>query len=136
MDGRQYKLRLMFKRSIEKLKNKLRSRAGESIGEVLVSLLIAALGLTMLALMITSSGKLLETSKTNFGTYAEAENALSEKPDAYSGTAVTTGSGIASFYNSSDSQILLTDGASGSINVDYFVYEPRSGKYVVSYKAD
>jgi Tfp pilus assembly protein PilV len=44
---------------------KLKSRCGESIAEVLVSILVIAFGLLLLASMILSSQKMIEASKTN-----------------------------------------------------------------------
>ncbi len=43
---------------------KLRSSAGESIGETLVALLISALALLMLAGAVTSAARMVNTSKT------------------------------------------------------------------------
>jgi hypothetical protein len=45
--------------------SKLHSQSGESLAEVLVSVLIAALGLLLLASMISSSGKIIRKSEDN-----------------------------------------------------------------------
>ena len=54
---------------MSKILKKLRSKKGESIGEVLVALLISSLGLTLLAGMITSAKSVLDRSKTKMDSY-------------------------------------------------------------------
>lgn len=54
------------------MKKKLRSRAGETISEVLVALLIASISLVMLAGMITASAHAIERSRKMLETYYEA----------------------------------------------------------------
>ncbi len=130
-----------FKQLIRKAGNKIRSGAGESLSEVLIALLISALGLTMLAVMITSSGRILARSQENFRTYAGAENELSQQAEEISSDAVASGAGICYVYEVSQgtaNKTTLRDGASadGGIEVRYYIYEPRNGKYVISYKAD
>ena len=49
--------------------NKLRSQAGETIGETLVSLLIGALALTMLAGAVSTAGRLVNNSRDNLKEY-------------------------------------------------------------------
>ncbi len=51
------------------IKNKLRSRAGESIGETLVALLIAALALLMLAGAVSSASKIVTRNKAAMEEY-------------------------------------------------------------------
>lgn len=72
---------------------KLRSRAGESIAETLVSVLIAAVALVMLAGMISTTLRLVEDSSKKIEAYYTANDALTklsvlENPDVttYSGT--------------------------------------------------
>ena len=48
---------------------KMCSRAGESIGETLVALLISALALLMLAGAVSSAGKIVTRNKTAMETY-------------------------------------------------------------------
>ncbi len=55
---------------------KLRSDAGETITEVLVSLLISAIALAMLASMIQASANMITTSKDKLGLYYDANNNL------------------------------------------------------------
>ncbi len=72
---------------------KLRSRAGESIAETLVSVLIAAVALVMLAGMISTTVRLVEDSSKKIEAYYTANDALTKLSDlenadvtTYSGT--------------------------------------------------
>ena len=55
---------------------RLRGRAGESIAEVLIALLISSLALMMLANMVGTSQKLVAGSKVSFSETVEKTNAL------------------------------------------------------------
>ena len=55
---------------------KLRSQAGESIGETLVALLISALALLMLAGAISSAANMVRRSKTAMTAYYENDSSL------------------------------------------------------------
>ena len=55
---------------------KLNSRTGDSIAEVLVALLISALGLVILASMIISSTRMISSSRDKMERYYEANNIL------------------------------------------------------------
>ncbi len=68
-----------------KIFEKLHSKAGESIGEVLVALLISALALVMLASMITSSSRMIQNSRVKMEEYYRANSILEACPAA-SGT--------------------------------------------------
>ena len=59
-----------------RLSSKLKSRAGESIAEVLIALLIAALALTMLASVITTSARIITNSKIAMNAYYQKRNGL------------------------------------------------------------
>lgn len=86
---------------------KLRRRAGESIAETLIALLISALALTMLAGAISTVGGIVNTSNQKMKEYYADDEAMAQ----YSGTATSinltiSGSGIsetrtASGYNNS-----------------------------------
>ena len=60
-----------------KLATKLKNSAGESIAEVLIALLIAALALTMLASVISTSSRIITTTKEKMKTYYEENDKLS-----------------------------------------------------------
>ncbi len=57
---------------------KLRSRAGESISETLVALLISSLALVMLAAMITSTSRVVKQSKLKMDDYYQACSLLED----------------------------------------------------------
>ena len=62
--------------------SKLQNNRGDSIAEVLVALLISALALVMLASMITSSSKMILSSKTKMNAYySESSNYASPSAD-------------------------------------------------------
>ena len=60
---------------------KLRSRAGESIGETLIALLIAALALLMLAGAVSSASRIVTRNKAAMKSYYgnDTEDARSQK---------------------------------------------------------
>ena len=69
--------------SMRKLvRKRLVSRAGESLAEVLVALMISALGLMMLAGMISSSSSLVMKSKDTMRDYIAAEADMIKKNNA------------------------------------------------------
>ena len=59
-----------------KLMKRLRSRAGESISEVLIAMLISVLALTMLAAMLSSTVSMVERSKATMNLYYEGNEVL------------------------------------------------------------
>ena len=88
---------------VDKLKKKLNSRAGESIGETLVALLIAAVALVMLAGAISASSDVVISSRKKLEKYYEGEEKLADlSGTASSGTiTITDATGAISFtpYN-------------------------------------
>lgn len=64
----------MLKKS--KLIKRIKSRSGETIAEVLVALLISALGIVLLAGMINSSTSMVTGSKDKIRSYVSADNEL------------------------------------------------------------
>ena len=61
------------------LKRKLRSRAGESIAESLVSILIVALASILFAGMVTASRNMIDTSSRWMQDYYKAVSAINEQ---------------------------------------------------------
>jgi len=53
---------------------KLNSKKGESLSEVLVSILVSALGLVILASMIISATNMIQRSRANMGEYYRTNN--------------------------------------------------------------
>ncbi len=58
---------------MNRVSKKLKSRAGETLSEVLIALLIAALALTILANMISASSKMVLDSRGSLEKYYEAQ---------------------------------------------------------------
>lgn len=119
---------------MKKLKAKLKSLSGESIAEVMITLLIAALALTMLASVIFTSSKVITRSKANLAAYYDANNVL----ESQSGTArnvsasvqvQTGGSGDTATWG----PVNLVTG--GSMAVQCYVNDTLSAKPVVAYHA-
>lgn len=61
-----------------KLKNKLKSKKGETITETLVSVLIAAAAMILFASMITSSQRILQKSENIMNAYYDGETKMEE----------------------------------------------------------
>ncbi len=74
---------------MKRLRKKLCSRAGESIAETLVALLVAAIALTMLAGMITATANLVKKSEDKMEEYYTKSEPL-EKISAGSETMTLT----------------------------------------------
>ena len=85
-----------------KLKNRLRSQAGESIAEVLVAMLISVLALTMLAVMISSTLSMVNKSKLKMNEYYDANRVLEMQPDSTDNTNVTVSTGKISIKSAGD----------------------------------
>lgn len=62
-----------------RIKAKLKSRSGETLGETLMALLISALALTMLAGAISAAANIVTTSKTQMTKYYAADSKLAEQ---------------------------------------------------------
>ncbi len=71
-----------MKRMKERILKKLRGNAGESLAEVLIALLIAALALTMLASVISSTAKMLTRGKLKMSEYYTANEVVAAQKDA------------------------------------------------------
>lgn len=61
------------------LSKKLKGNAGESLAEVLIALLIAALALTMLASVISSTAKMITQSKRKMSDYYTVNSELTTR---------------------------------------------------------
>lgn len=64
-----------------KLLKKLRSKAGETLAEVLISLLISSLALVILAQMISASSSMITNSEKKMAEYYTARNVLDNQTD-------------------------------------------------------
>jgi len=64
---------------MRRIKNRLRSCAGESIGETLIALLISALALLMLAGAVSSAGRIVTRNKAAMISYYGSTDDRSQK---------------------------------------------------------
>jgi hypothetical protein len=129
-----------------KLADKLKNTAGESLSEVLIALLIAALAMTMLASAISSTSKILTKSKTSLESYY-AENDKVAEQKAVSGTGGTkttkvkltlVASESATSANYTVGEVFLAGTGENQAQVDvYYIENKKAGsdnkKTVVSY---
>lgn len=105
-----------------RIKKRLKSQTGESIGEVLIALLISSLALVMLAGMISATNNMVKKSETVMNDYYACNNELEALTATRSNVTKTTGS----------ITITGTYLNTGSIGVDFF--ENKSlGDKVYSY---
>ena len=109
------------------MKKKLKSQTGESIGETLVSLLIAALALVMLAGAISASSGVIMKGRNKLNAYYTANEAESGVVKMKSGTRET------------DDKMTLTDGKgqfseSPSYPVTYYINDEFNSRIVIAYK--
>jgi len=126
---------------MKKLRSRLRNKKGESIAEVLVAVLLAAIGLTMLATMISVTGKLVIRSKNLTKEYVAQNNQLVEKAD----TSARTGS-VRVLQEDSNSTVATPiklyddptankeDASYFDISVKYYVNRSVGNVEVTSYK--
>ena len=104
---------------------KMEGQGGESIGEVLVALLISSIGLTLLAMMVSSSSRMVERSKSTVHDYVLQSNVLEDQSG--DGT-----SGVLSF--SCDSTTKIADDSTAPIDIEYYTNEVIGSQKVISYK--
>ena len=110
------------------MRRKLRSRAGESLTEVLAALLVSALALTMLAAMISSSGKMIQKSEDKMEDYIAADRALVQKEGGTSDTVT------ASFSVDGNPMKLSDENEESFFKVTCFQNTEFGGDGIISYK--
>ena len=113
---------------MKKILRKLNNRRGESLSEVLIALLISSLGIALLAVMITSSVRMITESRTTVESYVAAENALAVR------TGSTGQTGTVTLTNNGGHDQDLTDNVSSDIPVTYYVNSVIGGKPVIAYR--
>lgn len=111
---------------VKNLIKRLRGRAGESLAEVLVALLISTLGILLLGTMIQSARKMIVTSRSSYQDYIEAENAL----EAHSGVG---NEGVIRVYMDGKT-VKLTDESRYDTRVVSHSNAASGGRTVVSYR--
>ena len=117
----------------KRIARKLKSRAGESLGEVLIALLIAALALTMLAAVISSSSKIITQSKKKMADYNTANEVLAAQETETKKLNITIKrtTGESEPFTSTGSAIALTPGQ--TTNGIFYAENEVAGKPVISY---
>ena len=74
-----------MKRLKARIAAKLKGNGGESLAEVLISLLIAALAMTMLAYAISSTSRIITKSKEKMEKYYQANDVVTEQTSGGTG---------------------------------------------------
>ena len=105
---------------------KLRSRAGESIAETLVALLISALALMMLAGAVSSGMRIVTNSSARLDDYYKESNAMVSRQDS----SPVDASGITGQLSVTISNLLPH---SGAISAKSWKNEQLSGTPVIAY---
>lgn len=102
------------------LLNKISSQKGESISETLVSLLISALALVMLAGAITSASRIVTGSRQKLEKYYEANEVMAVMPDKISEDI----SDSVMINNTSGDHVYIksNDPASSAEGIDVYIY--------------
>lgn len=117
---------------------KLKGNKGETLAEVLISMLIAALALTMLAYAITSTARIVNKNKKKMELYYQANDAIT----AYE-TELSESSEISGLVSSGDDAYSLVDGDDQTVylsddedcTVTVFVNKAAGDeRWVVSYR--
>ena len=121
-----------------KLKNKLKSKKGETITETLVSVLIAAAAMILFASMITSSQRILQKSERIMDAYYDGEAKMEEAMTADTEGAgetrtggaadgIKTGTGMVTIKHTGDAELrygISNKHKDGKIDVNYATNQP------------
>ena len=116
-----------MKKLKSKIAAKLNSHAGESIAEVLIALLIAALAMTMLAATINSTAKIINQSKKMMKAYYDKSDQLASR----SGT-IKTGEVNVTIKDETNQPIDYLVGKN-KVNINYTENDKVSQARVISY---
>lgn len=119
---------------MKKLIRKLKSQAGESLGETMIALLISILGVALLAMMINTSANLIKKGDDQFNNYIGKENKLVEKVEETNTLKgqvyITSANNSTNFYRV-DNDITIVN---SKYDVNYYKNELNNIE-VISYKA-
>ena len=116
-----------MKKLYRSIRNKLSSRAGETISETLISMLIASLALVMLAGAVSSAAAMITKSKDKLGDYYQENEKLVAVAPSASPSSPTI---VIKEKNAPTSEDKLSD---QSVQVVYVENRTFSNKTVVSY---
>ena len=111
---------------MDRIVKKLKNNSGESIAELLISILISVLGITLLAIMIQTSSKMILSSTEKIREYtdsktSECENSIIKRTNSI-------GSFQANLVDSDNKAYRFYQG-SGQLNVN--VYKMALGKFEI-----
>ncbi len=114
-----------------RIMKKLRSKAGESIAEVMIAILVIAVASVLLAGMITGTNHMVTTSKIKMDEYYEANTALETftVPEG-SSHAVSSEGNVTISVEASD----FTSFAIPAVSVEYVENTTFAGKPVIAYR--
>ncbi len=109
------------------IRRKLKQNNGETLIEVLVSLLIICLCLLMLSYSIDSSVKVIKSANEKMDEYYKKNNILADglNGDEYEDGTIT--------FKNGNSNCVLVLGTSSTINVTYYINDAFSSNEVIAY---
>jgi hypothetical protein len=112
------------------IRKKLKNNRGESISEVLIALLISSLGIALLAVMIASSIRIIDTGRKTIERYVDEGNALVVRGSSdLHGTFVLTDS-------SDDDRLLTKESTQADIPVLYYKNDVIARTPVIAYREE
>lgn len=114
---------------ISGMRRKLLGQEGESIGETLVSLMIAALAMAMLAGALSASLSIIQKSNAKLNEYYALDDGVARRENSSDGSSVQKGGITITDITNNDSVILPQ-----SFEVNYYKNDAFNQKTVISYK--
>ena len=112
----------------QKIVRCLRSDKGETLVELLFSLLITSLAMVILATMIVASTKVIERGEAVIKEYAQAENDIVKQEGSGAPGEVTFKA------NGTEQKLSDYDSDTKKINVSYYVNDKLGRNKVITYK--
>lgn len=108
----------------------LRNQKGETLLELLFSLLISSLAMLILASMIVASTNIIKRGNVVLGDYISAENEMVKNTS----TPVTKEAFIKTNGSIAAQKLTDYDPDSGQVSVNYYTNNKLGGKLVISYE--
>ncbi len=122
-----------MKKLIKKLRSRLKGKGGETLAEVLVAMLIAALALTMLASVISTASDMIQRSKTTTEAYYSQNNLLEQQPATTDTLSITVVFENRKDISGKNITVKLKTGG-GAMTAYRYENNGLSGMSVISYK--
>lgn len=137
------KMKLFRKKTDNRIKRpvkKTKANAGESLIEMLVSLLIISVSIALLISTVGSSGFLIKKSQEKFDSYYEGSNNLATQTELGAGGKITLKYADLSDAGSEASRAAantneLSTATTADVGVNYFINDESKKTTVASYKA-